>query len=107
VVALEVPTIVAAKKSRRPKPEHQAAAKLKEVQDDERKSAIVTARSPGKRYAEVPDMTEEEHKRRGDAATALWRELMRPRARGMTAAHASPGSSSPQQFPVPAGDPSR
>jgi hypothetical protein len=25
----------------------------------------------------VPDMTPEEHKRRGDAADALWREIVR------------------------------
>ena len=35
---------------------------------DGKKSAIVTARKPGKRYADVPDMTPEEHQRRGDAA---------------------------------------
>jgi hypothetical protein len=39
-----------------------------------RRSAIVTARRPGKRYVEVP---EEEHQRRGDAAEALFRELVR------------------------------
>jgi hypothetical protein len=39
--------------------------------------AIVIARKPGKRYADVPDMTPEEHRRRGDAASALWRELVR------------------------------
>ena len=27
----------------------------------------------------MPDMTPEEHKRRGDPADALWRELMRHR----------------------------
>ena len=71
-VALEVPAIVTAKKSRRP--EHQAAAKSKEVHtqcsttgerqrdpavtaaekalpgNDDRKPAIVTARRPGKHY---------------------------------------------------------
>jgi hypothetical protein len=40
-------------------------------------SAIVTERRPGKRYADVPDMTPEEHRRRGDAADVLWRELVR------------------------------
>jgi hypothetical protein len=38
---------------------------------------IVTARRPRARSVEVPDMTPEEHRRRGDAATELWRELMR------------------------------
>jgi hypothetical protein len=45
--------------------------------DAARKPAIVTARKPGARYATVPDMTPEEHRRRGDAAQALWRGLMR------------------------------
>ena len=41
------------------------------------RSAIVTARRPGARPSvEVPDMTREEHQRRGDAATELWRELV-------------------------------
>ncbi len=39
--------------------------------------AIVTARKPGKRFADVPDLSAEELKRRGDAADALWRELVR------------------------------
>jgi len=41
------------------------------------KSAIVTARRPGKQFADVPDTPPEELQRRGDAAEALWRELMR------------------------------
>ena len=39
--------------------------------DDDRKSAIVTAKHPRRgRFGDVPDMTPEEHKRRGDAAGA-------------------------------------
>ena len=45
--------------------------------DAGKKPAIVTARKPGKRYADVPDMTPEERQRRGDAADALWLELVR------------------------------
>jgi hypothetical protein len=45
--------------------------------NDAARSAIVTARTPGKRYADVPDMTPEEHQRRRDAADALWHELVR------------------------------
>jgi hypothetical protein len=41
----------------------------------EKKSAIVTARRPGR--PDVPDMTPEEHQRRGEAAKALWRALVR------------------------------
>jgi hypothetical protein len=52
-----------------PEPEH--------LPDAGKKPAIVTARKPGKRYADVPDMTPEEHQRRSDAAAALWRELVR------------------------------
>ena len=37
--------------------------------------AIVTIRRKGR--AAVPDMTPEEHQRRGDAADALWCELVR------------------------------
>jgi hypothetical protein len=33
-------------------------------------------RRPG-RFGDVPDMTLEEHRRRGEAATELWREMMR------------------------------
>ena len=43
--------------------------------DGPRKSAIVTARKPG--VHDMPDMTPEEHKRRGDAADALSREMKR------------------------------
>ena len=44
----------------------------------DRKSAIVTAKNPRRsRFGEVPDMTREEHKRRGDAADALFREMKR------------------------------
>jgi hypothetical protein len=39
--------------------------------------AIVTIKRKSGKFADVPDMTPEEHKRRGDAADALWRELVR------------------------------
>ena len=45
--------------------------------NDDRKSAIVTARKPRSWHSDVPDMTPEEHKRRGDAADALFREMKR------------------------------
>ena len=42
------------------------------------RSAIVTARRPGARSSvDVPDMTLEEHQRRGDAADTLFREIVR------------------------------
>jgi hypothetical protein len=93
-VPLEAPAVVTPKRKRvlstdRPKlePASTIVQKAKPCNDnrpdpallptDGKKSAIVTARKPGKRYADVPDMTPEEHQRRGDAATALWRELVR------------------------------
>ena len=41
------------------------------------KPAIVTARKPRTWRNDVPDMTPEEHQRRGDAADALFREMKR------------------------------
>jgi hypothetical protein len=41
-------------------------------------SSIVTAKNPRRnRFGDVPDMTPEEHERRGDAAVALFREVVR------------------------------
>jgi hypothetical protein len=46
--------------------------------NDDRKSVIVTARRPGKRrYADVPEMTEEEHRAAGDRADAMMQEFKR------------------------------
>jgi hypothetical protein len=42
---------------------------------------IVTARKPRGRFGDVPEMTREEHRQRGDAADALFRELTRQRSR--------------------------
>jgi hypothetical protein len=41
------------------------------------KSAIVTARRPGKRYHDVPEVSEEEHRRVGDLAGAMMAEFKR------------------------------
>jgi hypothetical protein len=38
---------------------------------------LVTVKKPRGRFGDVPDMTAEEHQRRGDAAEALFRELAR------------------------------
>ncbi len=87
-VALEVPAIVRAadpakaskrtplrdQRSGEPTPDLATTAPA----NDDRKSAIVTARRPGRRaVADVPDMTPEEHKRRGDAADELFRRFKR------------------------------
>ena len=49
---------------------------------DDAMPRIVTIRRQGKRFADVPDLTPEEHQRRGDAADALWREIQRRIAQG-------------------------
>ena len=84
VAAISVPRIVTAKKPR-PKhgitPDQIVAARDAAPADPPqaaRKSAIVTARSPkAGRFGPVPDFDAEEHQRRGDAAEALFRELVR------------------------------
>jgi hypothetical protein len=64
--AIEVPAVVRAKPTRRPEsPDEKPPVK----------SAIVTIRKPGR--DDVPDMTPEEHQRRGDAAEAIFREITR------------------------------
>jgi hypothetical protein len=58
---------------RKPKPSDQpppAAAAA-------RPSAIVTARRPGRRYIEVPEVTEEEHRRVGDLTDTMMAEFKR------------------------------
>jgi hypothetical protein len=80
-VALDVPVIVCVAStqprvsSRDDTPGEAKPAPL--PANDARKSAIVTAKSPHRRgrFGDVPDMTPEEHKRRGDAADALFREM--------------------------------
>jgi len=65
-VALDVPAIVVKDK---PRPAAEPAQPT---------PAIVTAKNPRRgRFGDVPDMTPEEHKRRGDAADALFREMKR------------------------------
>jgi hypothetical protein len=44
---------------------------------DGKKSAIVTVKRKPGRFGDVPDLPPEEHQRRGAAADALWRELVR------------------------------
>jgi hypothetical protein len=66
------PMIVTAKSKRT----HRQVADV--VASDE-PATIVTAKHPHRRggFGDVPDMTPEEHKRRGDAADALFREMKR------------------------------
>ena len=69
---------VAAEEGETPCPESEVARSLAHpATNDDPKPAIVTIRRPGKRFADVLDMTPEEHQRRGEAADALFRELVR------------------------------
>jgi hypothetical protein len=79
------PRIVTAKKPR-PRsgigPDQIAAARRDPVPADPppaaRQSAIVTAQSPKSgRFGPIPDFDAEEHQRRGDAAEALFKEIVR------------------------------
>jgi hypothetical protein len=45
--------------------------------NDDRNARIVTTRSKRGPFGEAPDLTPEEHQQRGDAADALFRELVR------------------------------
>jgi hypothetical protein len=46
--------------------------------NDDRKPAIVTVKKRRRsRFGDVPDMAPEEHRRRGEAATERWREMLR------------------------------
>ena len=82
-VALDVPTIVRVAStqprvsSRDDTPGKAQAAPL--PANDARKAAIVTAKSPHRRgrFGDVPDITPEEHKARGDAADELMRRFKR------------------------------
>jgi hypothetical protein len=80
-VALDVPAIVMpAPTKKRQGPVIRLGTKGAEAVNDngDRKSAIVTAKNLRRsRFGDVPDMTPEEHKRRGDAADALFREMKR------------------------------
>ena len=49
--------------------------------NDDRKPAIVTVKRRRGRFGDAPDLTPEEHRRRGDAADTLFREVVRHAAR--------------------------
>jgi hypothetical protein len=44
---------------------------------DDRKPAIVAVKRRPGRFGDAPDLTPEEHRQRGDAADALFREIVR------------------------------
>ena len=78
VVALEVPGIVRTKQPRGTLGAQPETVGTQPIRTIARGNAtlIVTVRKTGKRFADVPDLTPEEHQRRGDAADAMWRELV-------------------------------
>jgi hypothetical protein len=78
-VALEAPAIVRAGKRAdlRQKSDEIPPVSPTPPANDDRKSAIVTVKRKAGRFGDAPDLTPEEHKLRGDAADALWRELVR------------------------------
>ena len=126
-VALEGPAVVTAKSSRRPslgtkrrRPRFGAArhyddgaAQLNQAHrarqheypvrlpaNDDRKSAIVTIKRKS-RFGDAPDLTPEEHQRRGEAADAMWRGLVgRATAKDGKSAAVSAGLSSPATKPA-------
>jgi hypothetical protein len=76
-VALEVPAITPGKGRR------QGASR--DAPTDEKGAAPVIVRTKSRRasiFGDAPDMTPEEHRRRGEAAQALWRELVRRATEG-------------------------
>jgi hypothetical protein len=88
-VAQTEATAVADPKRKPAEIDHPPPAKSTPVNDDRKpaavlpsggkhkQSVIVTARRPGKRYADVPEVSEEEHRRVGDLADAMMREFKR------------------------------
>jgi hypothetical protein len=66
-VAFEVPPVVRAEPMHRPED--------RRPDEPPAKSAIVTTRKRGR--GDVPDLTPDEHQRRGDAAEAMFREMKR------------------------------
>jgi hypothetical protein len=70
-------------KAREPKSRHvvrleEARAEMPDpAVNGDQKSFIVTVRRRGRRFADVPDMTPQEHRRVGDLADALWRDMVR------------------------------
>jgi hypothetical protein len=95
-VALEVPTVVVPAKTGRRRNQDQAAAQLREENAThsggvggeqpstaealtaDHKPAILTIRKRrAAAFGNAPDMTPEEHKRRGDAADELFRQIVR------------------------------
>jgi hypothetical protein len=121
-IALEAPAVVTTKNSRRPvlgetaaevqrapvqegtaqsstpreaarviSPSHHSASPA----NDDRKPAIVTIKRKS-RFGDAPELTPEEHQRRGEAADAMWRGLVdQATAKDGKSAAVSAGASSP------------
>ena len=67
---------------KRAPPSQQASApKPAAPANDDRQPVIVTAKRRKGRFGDAPDLTQEEHQRRSDAADTLFREMVRRAAR--------------------------
>jgi hypothetical protein len=55
----------------------QGASDVPPANDDRERARIVAARQPGKRYVDVPEVSEAEHRRVGDLADAMMAEFKR------------------------------
>jgi hypothetical protein len=78
-VTIEVPEVVTVRDRKRVAKQQgpdEPEATPKPANDD-RKARIVTTRPKRGRFGEVEDLAPEEYRRRGDAAEALFRELVR------------------------------
>ena len=62
---------------RKAKPGNDTGPEAEHLPTAGKRPTIVATRRREKRNADVPEMTPEEHQRRGDAADALFRELVR------------------------------
>jgi hypothetical protein len=72
-----------------------AAARVAPPANDDRKPAIVTIKRKS-RFGDAPELTPEEHQRRGEAADAMWRGLVdQATAKDGKSAAVSAGASSP------------
>ena len=77
---LDGPAIV--RRGATPSQRASASTPTTSANDDDRKSVIVTVKRRRSRFGDVPDMTLEEHRRRGEVADTLFREIVQ-RAIGM------------------------
>jgi hypothetical protein len=74
---LEGPAVVTKRRALPSVGKHKPELDVPPPANDDQKSAIVTVKRRPGRFGDAPDMTLEEHQRRGDAADTLFREIVR------------------------------